>query len=212
MNDKQKLAIKVMSAFLIGAFMGYWINGGNHVRVSIDQSGTEVQEIEQATDGCCIITNTDKHVFADSKEIDTKPYRKPSVLQSPYSASMDDLIKAVEKVESNCNVDAVGDNGNAVGCLQIWKICIDDCNRIQKKVKYTYKDRKSRKKSYEMFKIYVNHYATKKRLKRTPTDEDRARIWVAGPNGYKKDCSKAYWAKVSKQLFTDKVKAKLKGK
>lgn len=128
-------------------------------------------------------------------------------LQGVCLGSLDKLTKAVEQVESGGKVEALGDYkggvARAVGPMQIWKIYVDDVNRIQKKVKYTYADRKNRKKSYEMFKIYVNHYASKKRLKRTPTDEDRARCHNGGGNGYKKQSTVKYW---------NRVKAKLKGK
>ena len=32
------------------------------------------------------------------------------------------LLDAIEIVESNCNANAIGDKGNAVGSFQIWKI------------------------------------------------------------------------------------------
>ena len=31
-----------------------------------------------------------------------------------------ELLDAICQVESNCNPDAVGDNGNAIGAYQIW--------------------------------------------------------------------------------------------
>jgi hypothetical protein len=43
-------------------------------------------------------------------------------------------------------------------------------------------------------------YATSKRLGRPVTDQDRARIWNGGPNGYKKKATLGYWAKVRKEL------------
>jgi len=119
---------------------------------------------------------------------------------SCYAAVPDKLLNAIEQVESGGNSQAIGDHGNAIGSFQIWKIYVDDVNRILGEKKYTYKDRLSRSKSREMVKVYISHYATKKRLKHEPTLQDMARIHNAGPNGYKKQCSKKYWLKVQKEL------------
>lgn len=111
----------------------------------------------------------------------------------------DSLINAIIKVESNDNVNAIGDNGKAVGCMQIWKVVVDDVNKVSK-LKYNYNDRFNKEKSIEIFKLYINKYATAKRLGRTPTDEDMARIWNGGPNGFKKAGTKHYWLKVKAEL------------
>ena len=109
------------------------------------------------------------------------------------------LIDAICKVESNNGMYIAGDNGKAIGCLQIWKNVVDDVNKYSK-VKYTYADRYDKVKSYEMFKLYIGHYATQKRLGRKPTNEDMARIWNGGPNGYKKTSTIKYWNKVKKYI------------
>lgn len=109
------------------------------------------------------------------------------------------FIDAICKVESNNGMYVVGDNGKAIGCLQIWKTVVDDVNKYSK-VKYTYADRYDKVKSYEMFKLYIGHYATEKRLGRNPTNEDMARIWNGGPNGYKKTATIKYWDKVKKYI------------
>ena len=109
------------------------------------------------------------------------------------------LIYAICKVESNNGMYVVGDNGKAIGCLQIWKTVVDDVNKYSK-IKYTYADRYDKVKSYEIFKLYIGHYATEKRLGRKPTNEDMARIWNGGPNGYKKTSTIKYWNKVKKYI------------
>ena len=109
------------------------------------------------------------------------------------------LIDAICKVESNNGMYIVGDNGKAIGCLQIWKTVVDDVNKYSK-VKYSYADRYNKMKSYEIFKLYIGHYATKKRRGRKPTNEDMARIWNGGPNGYKKTSTIKYWNKVKKYI------------
>jgi len=110
------------------------------------------------------------------------------------------LLAAIEQVESGGDSSAVGDNGNAIGSFQLWKIYVRDVNRILGENRYTYADRLSRSKSREMVKVYIWHYCTRKRLKREPTLEDMARIHVGGPNGYKKACTKKYWLKVKGKL------------
>jgi len=99
-----------------------------------------------------------------------------------------------EKYPDSC----IGDNGNAVGCLQIWKIVVDDVNRIQKKEVFTYNDRLTRPKSVRMAEIYLNHYGARyKRLTgKEPTLEVLARMWNGGPDGYKKQSTVIYWEKV----------------
>ena len=71
------------------------------------------------------------------------------------------LIPLLLQVETGGCADpntAIGDNGNAVGCLQIWKIVVKDVNRIQKKQVFNDNDRLNREKSIEMCKIYLTHY------------------------------------------------------
>lgn len=109
------------------------------------------------------------------------------------------LIPAIAAVESNNNSNAHNSQEDAVGLLQIRKICVDDVNRFSP-IKYTYQDRWDAGKSKEIFVRYVGHYGTLERLGRKPTQEDYARIWNAGPNGYKKDSSKKYWIKVKNKL------------
>ena len=106
----------------------------------------------------------------------------------------DRLINAIIQVESGGDANAVGDNGKAVGILQIHKVMVDDCNRIAGFQKFTYEDRKDEQKSREMFTMYTDHY--------TPDwdPEKVSRRWNAGPKGDKKKCSEGYWGKVKKLL------------
>ena len=98
------------------------------------------------------------------------------------------LFQAICKVESNNNRNAIGDNGNAVGIVQIWKICVDDVNRIIGSEKYKYKDRLNVRKSQEMFCIYLTHYGNyyQKKTGRRATVAVLSAIWNSGPNGAEK--------------------------
>jgi len=125
------------------------------------------------------------------EDVSIKPIKAPEVVTDSFER----LLDAIEWVESKCDSQAVGDNGNAVGSFQIWKIMVDDVNRILKGRKmYTYRDRTSRIASRNMCRIYFTHYCD------GMSYEDMARCWVSGPQGYKKDCSIPYGRKVIKRM------------
>lgn len=110
------------------------------------------------------------------------------------------LIPLLIQVESGGDNSAVGDDGRAIGCLQIWKICVDDVNRIAGDDRYTYQDRYSRQKSIEMARIYLTHYGQHYEHKtgQKATQEVLARIWNGGPSGYSKPETIKYYEKVKK--------------
>lgn len=96
------------------------------------------------------------------------------------------LISALMKVESGGNDGAIGDKHlaqKAYGCLQIRQPCVDDVNR-RYGTKYKAEDcLNNRALSIWICCKYIDMYATESRLGRTPTDEDKARIWNGGPIG-----------------------------
>lgn len=104
------------------------------------------------------------------------------------------LIAAIITVESNGNDAAVGDNGKAVGPLQIHPQMVEDVNRILGKEVYTLESRKSRAESIAIFSVFTNHY--------TPSwsPELVARRWNGGPRGDKKASTEKYWRKVQRAL------------
>jgi len=112
--------------------------------------------------------------------------------QQGTEASFLDLLDAIEWVESKGDADAVGDNGNAVGAYQIWKIYVDDVNRILGKKIFTYEDRWNKEKSRGMVATYLSHYGG--------TFEEMARKHNGGPQGHKKESTKKYWEKVKERL------------
>jgi hypothetical protein len=112
---------------------------------------------------------------------------------------LDRLIPALVQVESNGNPRAVGDNGKALGQLQIWSVVVIDVNRA-KGTRYTHKDAFDPAKAEAICRAYLSIYATPRRLGRTPTMEDAARIWNGGPNGWKKKATDSYWHKVARAL------------
>ncbi|MFO0718719.1 MAG: hypothetical protein U0522_01690 [Candidatus Paceibacterota bacterium] len=119
-------------------------------------------------------------------------------------ATGDRLITAIIEVESgNNDSPEPGDKNKkdwAYGCMQIRQDCVTDVNQ-RFGTNYTSKDcHGNRELSVWIFRKYMEIYATEARLGRKPTDEDRARIWNGGPNGYKRSDTKSYWAKVQKAL------------
>lgn len=108
-----------------------------------------------------------------------------------------DLVDAIHAVETGGRLGPItGDNGKALGPLQIHWVCWKDANMPDG----TYSDCASLAYSKRVFARYMARYATERRLGRPVTDEDRARIWNGGPNGYRKEATKVYWSKVRKEL------------
>ena len=133
----------------------------------------------------------------------------PTVEAATYS--LDDLLDAIEWVESKGEANAVGDNGEAVGVYQIHKIYVDDLNRFSDwfayRAKYNYDDRWNRHKSRQMVSRYVWYYTTKIMPELTLSDcgmrelEAMARIHNGGPDGYKSPATKKYWLKVKARML-----------
>ena len=71
------------------------------------------------------------------------------------------LIRAIEYHESKGNAHARSRNGTYVGVLQISTVCVNAANKIVGHKKYTYNDRLSCEKSYEIFNVIQNKYNPK---------------------------------------------------
>tara|TARA_R110000764_G_scaffold56593_2_gene123271 strand:+ start:180 stop:665 length:486 start_codon:yes stop_codon:yes gene_type:complete len=116
----------------------------------------------------------------------------------------DTFVDAVIYVESRGNDSAVGDNGKAVGCLQMHPIMVREVNRILAKydipTTYTLEDRYSREKSIEMFNIISEEYYCCEGYTFTDYVEIVARRWNGGPRGDKKRSTIKYWNNVQKRI------------
>jgi hypothetical protein len=108
-----------------------------------------------------------------------------------------EIIAILIQIESGGVDHAIGDNGDALGCLQIHAIYVEDVNRIYK-TNYKHRDALDRKKAIEMTQLYLMHYTTKERLGRQPHIQDFVRNHNGGPNGYKKKATIKYWEKFQK--------------
>jgi hypothetical protein len=125
--------------------------------------------------------------------------RACAVSAAAATLDLDRLLPALEQVESSGNPAAIGDNGRALGILQIWDVVIADVNRA-KGTRYTHADALDPAKARAICRAYLSIYCTPRRLGRQPTMEDAARIWNGGPNGHRKPATVKYWQKVAARL------------
>lgn len=109
------------------------------------------------------------------------------------------LVQALIRIESNGRDNAVGDNGEALGPLQIHQATVKDVNRLYG-TSYTHRDMFDRSKAIDVCHKYLAFYGSEKRLGHVPTPEDHARIWNGGPSGWKRKTTQGYWAKVRRHL------------
>ena len=107
--------------------------------------------------------------------------------------NLNNLITALMIVESAGNDQAIGDNGRAIGPLQIHRGVVLDVNRITGS-HYKHSEMTNRVAARAVCEAYLRHYGKGK------TTEQQARIWNGGPTGDRKSATEAYWAKVKKHL------------
>ena len=99
------------------------------------------------------------------------------------------LISALIAVESGGRDNAIGDQGRAIGPLQIHRAVVIDVNRITGS-NYRHQDMTNRAQARAVCEAYLRHYG------RGKTVEETARIWNGGPQGHRKQATARYWAKV----------------
>ena len=117
-----------------------------------------------------------------------------------YTPQQHALLDALIQVESSGKDDAVGDNGNAIGCLQIWKVYWQDAVE-RSNIGGTYKDCYKRAYAKRIVDAYMKRYAREAWTNPTKFDAQKcARIHNGGPRGYRKRATLRYWAKVKEAL------------
>ena len=107
--------------------------------------------------------------------------------------TISNLISALIIVESSGNDQAIGDQGRAIGCLQIHRAVVLDVNRITGS-HYRHSEMTNRVAARAVCEAYLKHYG------KGASTEQLARRWNGGPTGDRKSATEAYWAKVKKQL------------
>lgn len=120
----------------------------------------------------------------------------------------DQLIATLIKIESVGKDNAIGDlnlKHRAYGPLQIRQPVCDDVN---KRFGTHYRAEQclgNRTLSLEIFRRYMDIYATPQKLGHQPTEEDFARIWNGGPQGYRLTSTQKYWEKVRRSGIREPV-------
>jgi hypothetical protein len=109
------------------------------------------------------------------------------------------LLAALIAVESSGDPNAIGDNGLAYGCLQLHAAYVQDAAQFAGE-NWTHEDAFNPETAKQIVRAYMARYAIERRLGRSPTYEDIARIHNGGPNGFKKAATDGYWLKVKKEL------------
>ena len=107
--------------------------------------------------------------------------------------NLTNLITALIAVESSGNDLAIGDNGRAVGPLQIHRGVVLDVNRITGS-HYRHQDMTNSAAARAVCQAYLTHYG------RGATTEQLARRWNGGPTGDRKTATVAYWRRVQKVI------------
>jgi len=127
-----------------------------------------------------------------------------AVKGEPQQERYEPFLRALAQKESGGDPYAFGDLRvreilgipiplpQAIGQYQLWPAYVDDVNIILGRSEFTYADRWDPGKSALMVVIYLDYYATPKRLGHKPTWFDRARIHNGGPCGFKKSSTVGY--------------------
>lgn len=107
--------------------------------------------------------------------------------------NLTNLITALIAVESGGRDSAIGDQGRALGPLQIHRAVVVDVNRFTGS-HYRHQDMTNRAQARAVCEAYLRHYG------RGATTEQLARRWNGGPTGDRKTATLGYWRKVEAQL------------
>lgn len=108
--------------------------------------------------------------------------------------NLTNLISALIAVESSGNDLAIGDQGRAIGPLQIHRAVVLDVNRFTG-ANYRHQDMTNRAIARKVCQAYLEHYG------KGCTTEQLVRKWNGGgPAGDRKTATLGYWRKVEAQL------------
>ena len=107
--------------------------------------------------------------------------------------TLSNLISALIIVESSGNDLAIGDNGRAIGPLQIHRGVVQDVNKFTGS-HYRWEAMTNRVQARAVCEAYLKHYG------RGATTEQLARRWNGGPTGDRKPVTLAYWRRVQRNL------------
>ena len=116
-----------------------------------------------------------------------------------YTPKQQALLDALIQVESSGRDDAVGDNGKAIGCLQIWQPYWYDATE-RSKIGGSYKDCYNRAYAKRIVDAYMKRYAREAWTNPKKFNAEKcARMHNGGPKGHTKKATEKYWKKVAKR-------------
>ena len=107
--------------------------------------------------------------------------------------NLTNLSTALIAVESSGNDLTIGDQGRAIGPLQIHRAVVVDVNRFTGS-HYRHQDMTNRATARKVCQAYLEHYG------RGATTEQLARRWNGGPTGDRKPATLPYWRKVQQEM------------
>lgn len=113
-------------------------------------------------------------------------------------ANLRPFLDALAQVESQEKDDAVGDNGKAIGRMQIWEIYWKDAMAKCPKIGGSYQDCKTKVYAERVVVAYLLRYA--KSAVESKDWQTLARVHNGGPKGATKAATRKYWVKVRKQM------------
>ena len=137
-----------------------------------------------------VIIKSQKLMQQFKKEKKIQEQRNLKITNSVSSKKINKIIDYLVLIESEGDPKKIGDNGKAIGILQIHPIMVKDVNQIIGMKKYKLSDRLCPIKSRQMARIYLTHYTNK-----NWSVEKISRCWNGGPNGYKKYATIKYGKK-----------------
>jgi hypothetical protein len=114
------------------------------------------------------------------------------------SATNSILAAALIAIESGGNDYARGSSGE-VGALQVTAAVVSDVNRAFG-ARHRLSRMTNRVEAVQILNRYLAIYATPTRIGRQVTDEDRARIWNGGPDGWRMKSTLPYLRRFREQI------------
>lgn len=124
-----------------------------------------------------------------------------TLLSTPAQGEMDRFFYAIGQVESNNDDSAVGDNGNAIGRYQIWRVYWLDATEFDKSIGGEYEDCRDPRYAQRVMLAYWRRYCPE--ALESGNWERLARTHNGGCVGYKRESAHKYWIKVKKVLHDD---------
>lgn len=125
------------------------------------------------------------------------------IVLNAHSASLDNFISAIGKVESNNNPKAVGDNGKSLGIYQIQLAYFKDVKIYDKRIKFDYQSLTNKNNSKKILIAYLNKWeplAVKKGDWQTLAKAHNGGNNWRNKTGQAKAKVQKYWLKVKNNL------------